>query len=148
MSKYKVKGKRRKKKSVIERYSSLPEVKGTHDRRRTVMLLGLSCVCFGGLYLAAWLLQDTRFYPFSIAVEVLYYVLLVVLLLAFVVVNRGISNDIPTPEQLSDELTETEKQEFIASVKASRQKARPIAYAVFPLLFIVGFDIVYTMFFA
>lgn len=148
MSKYKVKGKRRKKKSVIERYSSLPEVKATHDRRRTVMLLGLSCICFGGLYLAAWALQDTRFYPFSIAVEVIYYLLLAVLLIAFVAVNRGISNDIPTPDQLSDELSDAEKQDFIESVKACREKARPIAYAVFPLLFIVGFDIVYTMFFA
>ena len=155
MSKYKIKGRRKKKKTAIARLNDMEKrLDSIHPKtdpeknRKTMMVLFLSCVTFLGIYLAAWILQDTRYYYFSIAVEVIYYLLLAALILAFVTINRGISNDIPRPDQLSDELTQEQKQDFIADIKACRARARPLAYVIFPLLFIVGFDIIYTVFIA
>lgn len=155
MSRYKIKGRRKKKKTAVarlndaeKRLNSINQSSDPEKNRKTVLILFLSCITFLGIYLAAWILQDTRYYYFSIAVEVIYYLLLAALILAFVTINRGLSNDIPHPDQLSDELTQEQKQDFIADIKARHARARPLAYVIFPLLFIVGFDIIYTVFIA
>ena len=73
--------------------------------------------------------------------------LLGVLLLAFIMVNRGVSTDIPTPDQLSASKSAAEKEAFIDEISRRRKRARPLLYMIFPLVFIVGFDMVYTLLF-
>lgn len=115
--------------------------------KKTLFTLLLSCALFVTLYFTGWHFHDTKFYPFSIAVEIGLYVLLGVLLLAFIMVNRGVSTDIPTPDQLSASMSAAEKEAFIDEISRRRKRARPLLYMIFPLVFIVGFDMVYTLLF-
>ncbi len=147
MSRYKVKRRPKKPKSIAARMATLPE-RPERGNRRTALILLSSCIGFLGLYLCAWRLQSTRWYGFSIATEVILYLLLAVLIASFVTVNRGLSRDLPTPDQLPDHMTPAEKQAFIERLRLAHDRARPLAYVIFPLLLIVGFDILYTMFFS
>lgn len=144
MSRYRVRGKRRRKKTALARLNSLPETP-RRDHRRTVLWLLLSGTLFGGLYLAGWRLQSTRFYRVSIAIEIVCYLLLALLVIAYVIVNRGLSRDLPTAQQLSDSMTEEQKAEFIADLTRAHDRARPLVYLIFPLLIVVCFDIFYTL---
>ena len=48
-----------------------------------------------------------------------YYIATTVIACVFVVLNRGISNDIPTPEQLPSDWSKEKKEEFILKYTAS-----------------------------
>ncbi|MCI8331263.1 MAG: hypothetical protein HFE78_00325 [Clostridiales bacterium] len=117
------------------------------QNRKTLFCLAGSCVFFVGLYFAAFHLRDTAYALFSMVVEAGLYLLLPALFLAYIIINRGVSNDVPEPEQLSDGLSGQEKAALIEEIKRRHKQARPLLYFLFPLVFIVGFDVVYTMFF-
>lgn len=132
------------------RKTTLPEEPTKSEavrNRRTLLCLALSCLLFVGLYFTAFRLRETPYAVFSMVVEIGLYLLLPGLFLAYIIINRGVSNDVPEKAQLADSLSETEKEELIAEIKRRHEKARPLLYFLFPLLFIVGFDIVYTLLF-
>lgn len=146
MSRYKVKGKRRKKKNIVERYAALPEKpKSKSNPARALALLIVAAVLLG-VYITGWTLQDTAYFVFTQWVTMIYYLALPLLIVVFVLLNKGISNDIPTREQLSDSMTDEEKDAFIADVKACRRRSRPLLIPIIPLALIVGFDILISYF--
>lgn len=148
MSRYKVKGKRRKKKNIVQRYAELPEKpKNKSNLKRALALLAVAAVLVA-VYAAGWILQDTRYYVFTQWVIMIYYLALPLLIVAFVLLNKGISNDVPTREQLSDDMSDAEKDAFIEDVKACRRRSRPLLIPIIPLAFIVGFDIIFNFLFA
>lgn len=148
MSRYKVKGKRRKKKNIAERYAALPEkAKNKNNPKRALALL-VAAVVLIAVYIAGWILQDTEYYIFTQWVIMIYYLALPLLIVVFVLLNKGISNDIPTREQLSDSMTNEEKDAFIEDVKSCRRRARPLLIPIIPLALIVGFDILFNFIFA
>lgn len=77
---------------------------------------------------------------------ILYIIITCVLFAAFVIMNRGVSNDIPTKEQLTDEWTDGEKEKFIEDLKASRKRAKKILIYLIPFIFTLLFDVVYLLF--
>ena len=117
------------------------------QNRKTLLCLAASCIFFVGLYFAAFHFRDTNYAAFSMVAEAVLYLLLPGLFLAYVIINRGISNDVPEKDQLTDELSEAEKEALIEEIKRRHAKAKPLLYFLFPLVFIVGFDVVYTIFF-
>ncbi len=147
MSKYKVKGKRRKKKSIVERYAALPDrPKNKSNPARALALLGAAVILIG-VYIAGWIVQDTEYYAFSQWVIMVYYLALPLLLTVFVLLNRGLSNDLPTRDQLADSMTDEEKDAFIQEIKDCRRRSRPLLIPIIPLALIVGFDILFNFLF-
>ena len=76
-----------------------------------------------------------------------YTAITTVLAVIFVFINGGISNDVPTREQLSDEMTVAEKDEFIEFVKSRRKKAKKILVYLIPFIFTLFFDTIYLFLF-
>lgn len=146
MKSYKVKGKRRKKKSIAARYAELPERPKNRSNPGRAMALLAAAVVLIGIYAAGWMLQDTKHYTFFQWVIMVYYTALPLLIVVFVLLNRGISNDVPTREQLTDDMTNEEKDAFIEEVKACRRRSRPLLIPIIPLSLIVGFDILVNFF--
>lgn len=70
-----------------------------------------------------------------------------VLAAAFIIMNRGVSNDIPTPEQLPRDWTDRRKKEFIENYAASKKKAKKLLIVLIPLLFTLLIDVVYLFYF-
>jgi len=148
MSKYKVKSKRRKKKGIVARYAAQPQApKPKYSGKRALALLA-TAIAMVAVYVAGRILQDTEYYRFSIGVTMVYYMALPALIVVFVLINKGISNDVPTREQLSDSMSKAEKDAFIEEVKDCRRRARPLLIPIIPLALIVGFDILFEFLFA
>ncbi len=85
--------------------------------------------------------------PVIITVVVVTYVIATsVLAAAFIIMNRGVSNDIPTKEQLRDDMTDEEKEKFIESLIASRKRAKKLLLVLIPLIFTLLFDMLYLLF--
>lgn len=78
---------------------------------------------------------------------VVYTSILTSLAVAFIFTNGGLSNDIPTKEQLSNSMSDKEKEDFIEQVKIRRQKAKKILVYLIPFIFTLFFDTVYLFFF-
>ena len=85
--------------------------------------------------------------PTIITVVVVTYVIATTILAAvFIIMNRGVSNDIPTKEQLNDNMSDEEKEKFIADLTESKRKAKKILLILIPLIFTLLFDMVYLFF--
>ncbi|MBQ8696236.1 MAG: hypothetical protein IJ519_00820 [Clostridia bacterium] len=147
MSKYKVKGKRRKKKGIVERYAATP-AEGKPVSASRALALAVSAIVLLGGYVAAWAMQDSEYMAFSVWITMAYYTALPLLIIIFVILNRGISNDIPTREQLPEDMSEDEKDAFIEEIKACRRRSRPWLIPIIPLALIVGFDIIFYYLFS
>lgn len=65
----------------------------------------------------------------------------------FIVLNRGISRDIPTKEQLNEKWSDEQKTEFIESYVKSKEKAKKWLIILIPLLFTLLFDMMYLILF-
>lgn len=145
MSKYKVKKKKSKYGEYVKAKKELKEsVTGNGARR--IGILFLSSLFFLSAYIAAWRLQSTKYYMFALGIIIACYCALSLLVIAYIIMNRGILGDIPTPGQLSDDMSESEKNEFIEKIKKNKKRSRPLIYLILPLMVIVGFDIIYTIF--
>ena len=131
---------------MAARYAALPERERPRDsRRRLLALLGVSVVLVA-VYIASIALRDTCFYGFSMGVTVIYYLALPALILAFVILNHGLSGDVPTREQLSDGLSDAEKDAFILRVQGWRRRSRPLLVPIIPLAVIVAVDLILGIF--
>ena len=76
-----------------------------------------------------------------------YTAILTILAAAFILVNGGISSDIPTKEQLKDSLTNKEKEEIIENITQRRKKAKKILVFLIPFIFTLFFDTLYLLLF-
>lgn len=70
-----------------------------------------------------------------------------VLAAAFVLINGGLSTDVPTKEQLKNSLSDKEKEDIIELVKVRRKKAKKILIYLIPFIFTLLFDMLYLIFF-
>ncbi len=76
-----------------------------------------------------------------------YYAALILSALGYIITNRGISRDIPTREQLRDDMDDAQKDEFIETIKTRRNKAKKFLIIVIPLLFNFIFEIIYVLYY-
>lgn len=61
---------------------------------------------------------------------------------AFIIVNRGVSRDIPTEDDLPNEWEKEKKTEFIAEIKECRNKSKKILVWLIPVIFTFLFDMI------
>lgn len=92
---------------------------------------------------AAVVINNKFLYDFTV---IFYIVATCILFAVFVFMNKGLSNDIPTKEQLTDEWTDEQKTKFIEDLKVSRKKAKKVLIILIPFIMTLLFDIVYLLF--
>ena len=89
--------------------------------------------------------QNASKHPVFYYAFIVYYAALLILISAFIIVNRGFSFELPTQDQLSDSMSEKEKTEFIEMLKRAHEKGKKLLIYLIPLLFCVMIDFVLTM---
>ena len=111
------------------------------------MLLVCFAVIFGLyqllLHLAVWLNEPM----IQEATLIIYSGALTVLFVIFVILNKGISKDIPTKEVLPDTWEDEKKEKFIESYVIGKQKARKLLLFIIPLVLTLLIDMIYLFYF-
>ena len=107
----------------------------------------LSFAVIFGLYQVLLNIAETNKNPaMQEMVMIIYSVATTVVACIFIVLNRGISNDIPTKEQLRDDWSDEKKLQFIEKYTESKKKAKKWLIVLIPLLFTLLFDTLYLLF--
>lgn len=76
-----------------------------------------------------------------------YTAITTVLACAFIIINGGVSKDIPTKFDLKDSLTDEEKEKLIQKITDRRTKAKKILVFLIPFIFTLFFDTLYLLLF-
>ena len=142
------KKKNRKKRSFIPESDAKNAVKKSFAEFNWKLFgkLILSFVIIFSLYQLGLKLGEL-YNPTIITVVVVTYVIATTILaVAFIIMNKGVSNDIPTKEQLRDDMSDEEKEKFIADLTESRKKAKKLLLVLIPLIFTLLFDMLYLFF--
>lgn len=108
--------------------------------------LVLSFVIIFGLYQLCLKLGELYNQLIITAVVLTYVIATTILAAVFIIMNRGVSNDIPTKEQLRDDMSNEEKEKFINDLIESKRKAKKILLVLIPLIFTLLFDMIYLFF--
>ncbi len=69
-----------------------------------------------------------------------------VIAVIFIIKNRGVSNDIPTPEQLPDTWSTDEKTKFIEDLIKSKNSAKKLLIVLIPLILTLLIDMIYLFY--
>ena len=142
------KKKHRKRKSFIPESEAKDALKKSFSEFNWNLLgrLALYFIIIFGLYQLGLKLGEL-YNPIIITAVVVTYVIATTILAAvFIIMNRGVSNDIPTKEQLRDDMSDEEKEKFITDLIESKRKAKKILLVLIPLIFTLLFDMVYLFF--
>ena len=101
--------------------------------KKLLILLIVNCVVFIGLYR---LLISTAFtFTVQKVVVLTYMIAAAVLILLYVIYNRGFSGRGVTPEMLPDTMTEKEKDDYIADSLMREKKSKWMLTFIVPLVF-------------
>ena len=115
---------------------------------KLALMLVLCFAVIFGIYqlminLAVWLnepmIQEMTLTVYSVALTVLFVI--------FVILNKGISKDIPTKEVLPDEWSDEKKEKFIEGYVTGKQKARKLLLFIIPLILTLLIDMAYLFYF-
>ena len=110
--------------------------------------LALYFVLFFGLYQLSIQLCEHNNYTWLYDVVIISYVIATsVLCVTFVILNKGISNDIPTKEQLRDDWDDAKKEKYITDLIAGKKKAKKLLFILIPLIFTLLYEVMYLTFF-
>lgn len=66
---------------------------------------------------------------------------------SFIIINGGVSSDIPRKDQLRDDLSDEEKEKIIELVKHRREKAKKLLVYLAPFVFTLLLDTLYLLLF-
>ena len=122
---------------------SSSESKNELSREKLMRLLKLvlSTVILAGVYIFGIMME----WPIVVFV---YYALLFIASIAFVIINRGLSNRSPEPDELPEDWSYVQKCEYIEKDKKRKERAKPLLYIIIPLLMIFAIDIIYMQYFS
>lgn len=141
--------KKRKKRSFVPESEAKEAVKKSF-REFNWKLLGKLVLIFAAVFgIYQLFLKLAEIYGNRLLADVtvvVYIALTTILLVVFIIINKGVSNDIPTKEQLRDDWTDKQKQEYIDSLIESKKKARPLMLLIIPLVFTLLIDMIYLLF--
>ncbi|MBQ8208363.1 MAG: hypothetical protein IJZ89_06495 [Clostridia bacterium] len=79
-------------------------------------------------------------YPYFEIVLISYMVIFAVLLLGYIIYNRGFSRNGITVDMLPDSMTEEEKTAFVEDAQMRKRKSKWMLTLIFPFVFTFGFD--------
>lgn len=140
--------KKRKRRSFVPESEAKEAVKKSFREFDWKLLgrLALRFVCVFGVYqLLLKLAEIYRRQVIADATVLAYIAITTVLLVIFVILNKGVSNDIPTKEQLRDDWTDGQKQEYIDKLIEGKKKAKPLLLWIIPLIFTLLMDMLYLL---
>ena len=146
-SKRKFKKKKKKDKTEVSAVSrSFSQVKESAKKfnfKLALTEIGLFVLMFGTLEFCNFNSDKSPvfFYAFTV-----FYGALFLLAGAFIIVNRGFSRDVPTRDQLSDDMSDGEKDKFIEKLEKGHRAGKKILIFLVPLLFTVLIDWILTNF--
>ena len=119
---------------------SPPEEKSKRPWKRVLQLI-VSSIIVVGIYITG-VNMELKW------VIYLYYAAMLVLGLAFLLLNRGLDTTLPTPDILPDSWTDEQKAVFIAKEKKRKKMAKNLLLVLIPLLLTFAFDLLYMAYFA
>lgn len=119
---------------------SLEKTKRTVKLRR-LLLLAVSFIVIYGVYAAGCHFQFKPIVP-------IYFIALLGLLVAFIILNRGIDTKLPERGDLPEEWSEGQKTDYLERAGKRRVIARRLLFFIIPLLLTFAIDLVYLSFFA
>lgn len=117
------------------------KIKRRKNKLRRLSLLALSFIIIFGIYAAGCRLELK-------AIIVTYFGLLMALIIAFVILNRGINIEPPEADMLPEDWDPEKKIRYLDMDEKRRKIARMLLYVIIPLLLTFAIDIVYMAFFA
>lgn len=116
----------------------LKKEKSRTNRRRLLMCAVVFIVLFG-IFEALIKIEFKPVYP-------IYLSALTILLAAFLLLNKGFSNQLPTEEMLPETWNADEKKLFLEKLARDKARARVLLIFVIPLLFIFLIDFIILFF--
>lgn len=126
------------------RYKKIYDTDKQQPKKRKFRQLGLLALFFiviYGIYAAGCQFEFKPIVP-------IYMGLLLVLLITFVILNRGFDTKPPERNLLPDDWGDEKKTVFLAADKKRKKIARILLFIIIPLLLTFAFDIIYLGFFA
>lgn len=124
-----------------KKYHNTEKSQQRKRRVRQLGLLALSFIVIYGIYAAGCRMLWKPIVP-------VYFGALLMLLVAFVVLNRGFDSKLPEYDMLPDNWDGEKKAGFLTAEKKRKKLARILLYIIIPLLLTFAFDIIYLGFFA
>lgn len=79
-------------------------------------------------------------YPYFEVVLIAYMVIFAVLLLGYIIYNRGFSRNGITVDMLPDSMTAEEKTAFVFEAEDRKKRSKWVLTFIFPFVFTFGFD--------
>lgn len=146
--------KKRKKITIVPDSEAKEAVKKSFREMnwKTIIKLILLFALFYGFY--QFVLQMAKPYGLPVyetvcTVVVCAYVLATTVLgVVYIILNKGISNDIPTKEMLRDDWSDEKKEKYIEELTKGKKKARKLLFFIAPLVFTLLIDMLMLLFFA
>lgn len=128
---------------INKTYNTEKSINGTNRKKklRRLLLLALSFIVIFGIYAAGCRLELK-------AIVMIYLGLLLALIIAFIILNRGIDTEPPEYDMLPEEWDREKKTRYLDNDAKRRKIARMLLYAIIPLLITFAVDLVYLAFFA
>jgi hypothetical protein len=126
------------------RYKKIYNTEQPKPKKRSLRRLGLlafSFVVIYGIYTAGCRFEFKPIVP-------IYFGVLLALLVAFIILNRGFDTKAVERDMLPDDWDEEKKTEFLAADEKHRRIARILLLFIIPLLLTFAIDIIYLGFFA
>lgn len=126
------------------RYKKIYDTEQPKPKKRNLRRLGLlalSFVVIYGIYAAGCSFEFKPIVP-------IYFGVLLALLVAFIILNRGFDTKVPERDMLPDDWDEEKKTVFLAAEEKRRRIARILLIFIIPLLLTFAVDIIYLGFFA
>lgn len=125
-------------KTEADRAELLKKEKLRINRRRILMCAVVFIILFG-IFEALIKLEFKPVYP-------IYLTVLTVLLAAFIILNKGFSNHIPSEDVLPKAWSADEKRAFYEMLTRDKSRARTLLIFIIPLLFIFLIDFIILFF--
>ena len=133
-----------KRKKAINKVIDIKKSTDRTNRKKKLkrlLLLALSFIVIFGIYTAGCRLELK-------AIVTIYFGLLLALIIAFIILNRGIDTEPPEYDMLPEDWDGEKRTRYIDNDAKRRKIARMLLYAIIPLLITFAVDLVYLAFFA
>ena len=120
-----------------------PQVKLKEELKKVNWKLTLQLLVSCGIVIAVY--QTALYFQFQ-PIQWIYYGLLIVSALAFLYFNKGINRKITAREELPEEWSEIEKDNYLAKLTKHKNIAKKLLLLIIPLLFTFAFEVIYLFY--
>lgn len=105
-----------------------------------LLLIIILCVIIGGAYFAILDYEEEAGLKNSIVMQVYAYTD-AVLVIAFLVLNSGLSSSVPTVDMIDESVPREKAKKFVEGINKRKRYAKPLLFLIIPLTFTLFADI-------